>query len=61
MVAIDSCSHTVIHYAHSEDKAGFYIAELTLAIEHLHKLGIIYRYVRCLSITHYVYPERSSA
>lgn len=27
----------------SEDRARFYAAEITLALEHLHKLGIVYR------------------
>lgn len=29
-----------------EDTACFYVAEITLALEHLHRQGIIYRYVR---------------
>lgn len=28
----------------TEDRARFYAAEITLALEHLHKLGIVYRY-----------------
>ena len=27
----------------SEDLAGFYAAELTLAVEHLHKQGVVHR------------------
>ncbi len=35
----------------SEDITRFYIAEIVLAIEAVHKLGFIHRYVRCLSRT----------
>jgi protein-serine/threonine kinase len=34
----------------SEDRARFYIAELVLALEHLHKFDIVYRYVSYLTI-----------
>ena len=33
----------IINYLFEEDEARFYIAELILAIEHLHKLNILYR------------------
>lgn len=36
----------------SEDRARFYIAELILALEHLHKYNIVYRYV--LLPTHHI-------
>jgi serine/threonine protein kinase len=32
----------------SEERAKFYTAELILALEHLHKNGIVYRYVSSL-------------
>lgn len=28
----------------SEERARFYAAEITLALEHLHKMGIVYRW-----------------
>lgn len=38
----------------SEDRARFYIAELILALEHLHKFNIVYRYVSSIFLTHAV-------
>ena len=35
----------------SEERARFYIAELVLALEHLHKYDIVYRYVLKISLS----------
>jgi protein-serine/threonine kinase len=40
----------------SEERARFYIAELILAFEHLHKYDIVYRYVAMDDVA----PGRSS-
>ena len=35
----------------SEERSRFYAAEITLALEHLHKMGIVYRCAHPLSLT----------
>lgn len=35
----------------SEERSRFYAAEITLALEHLHKMGIVYRFTHPLSLT----------
>lgn len=35
----------------SEERARFYAAEITLALEHLHKMGIVYRWVTWRDLT----------
>ena len=35
----------------SEERARFYAAEITLALEHLHKMGIVYRWAKWRGVT----------
>ena len=37
----------------SRELAGFYAAKLTLAVEHLHKQGIVHRYVAVVLFVYY--------
>ena len=42
----------------NENEVRFYIGEITLALEHLHKLGIIYRYFKSFKAKDYFAREK---
>jgi len=42
-------------YKFKPDRTRFYIAELVLAIEFLHKKGIIYRYILKNGVVYYIF------